>query len=152
MERIGSDTLSQFIFGLKFYLLKLTICSVVTRKFIFIPHSKVTLIVILNHLSIHCGGPGPWPVSGYRPVAACPGSSGYPRQTPSRTRPCKRCLSTPSMSPQHPPANKRSQIKKRHKKRFRTYIRALGGHHQVAAQLDILAWLHVSTTKRISRG
>ena len=152
MERIGSDTLSQFIFGPTFYLLKLTICSVVTRKFIFIPHSKVTLIVILNHLSIHCGGPGPWLVSGYRLVAACPGSSGYPRQTPSRTRPCKRCLSTLSMSPQHPPANKRSQIKESHGKRFCTYIRALCGHHQVAAQLNILAWLHVSTTERISLG
>ena len=146
MERIGSDTLSQFIFGPTFYLLKLTICSVLTKKYTFIPH------LILNHVSIHCGGPGPWLVSGYRLVAACPGSSGYPRQTPSRTRPCKRCLSTLSMSPQHPPANKRSQIKESHGKRFCTYIRALCGHHQVAAQLDILAWLHVSTTERISLG
>ena len=130
-------------------MLKLTICSVVTRKYTFIPHCKVTLIVILKHKSTHCGGPGPWLGSGCRPGAACPGSSGCPRQTPSHTRPCKHCLSTLSMSPQHQPGSNISKIKERQEKRFCTNIRALRGHHQVAAELDILAWLHVSTTKII---
>ena len=100
-------------------------------------------------MSTRCGGPGPWLGSGYRPAAACPGSSGCPRQTPSHTRPCKHCLSTLSMSPQHQPGSNMSQIKGRQEKRFCTNIRALRGHHQVAAELDILAWLHVSTTEMI---
>ena len=99
-------------------MLKLTICSVVTRKYTFIPHCKVTLIVILKHKSTHCGGPGPWLGSGCRPGAACPGSSGCPRQTPSHTRPCKHCLSTLSMSPQHQPGNNIPKIKKGTEKAF----------------------------------
>ena len=56
MERIGSDTLSQFIFGPTFYLLKLTICSVVIRKYTFIPHSKVAIILILKHVCLSTAG------------------------------------------------------------------------------------------------